>query len=67
MTNVMFIRSTREPVLAQVIGHSEHGDAYENAFSVAPAARRLGTLPNLCSFLDSTFVLPGGMGPGFTT
>ena len=27
-TNVMFIRSTGEPVLAQVIGHSEHGDAY---------------------------------------
>ena len=24
----MFIRSTEEPVLAQVIGHSEHGDAY---------------------------------------
>ena len=27
-TNVMFIRSTGEPVLAQVVGHSEHGDAY---------------------------------------
>ena len=27
-TNVMFIRSTGEPVLAQVIGHSEHSDAY---------------------------------------
>ena len=27
-TSVMFIRSTGEPVLAQVIGHSEHGDAY---------------------------------------
>ena len=26
-TNVMFIRSTGEPVLAQVVGHSEHGDA----------------------------------------
>ena len=26
--NVMFIRSTGEPVLAQVVGHSEHGDAY---------------------------------------
>ena len=24
----MFIRSTGEPVLAQVVGHSEHGDAY---------------------------------------
>ena len=24
----MFIRSTGEPVLAQVFGHSEHGDAY---------------------------------------
>ena len=27
-TNVMSIRSTGEPVLAQVVGHSEHGDAY---------------------------------------
>ena len=27
-TNVMFIRSTGEPVLAQVVGYSEHGDAY---------------------------------------
>ena len=27
-TNVMFIRSTGEPVLAQVGGYSEHGDAY---------------------------------------
>ena len=27
-TNVMFIRSTGEPVLAQVVGHLEHGDAY---------------------------------------
>ena len=26
--SVMFIRSTGEPVLAQVVGHSEHGDAY---------------------------------------
>ena len=24
----MFIRSTGEPVLVQVVGHSEHGDAY---------------------------------------
>ena len=27
-TNIMFIRSTGEPVLAQVVGYSEHGDAY---------------------------------------
>ena len=27
-TSVMFIRSTGEPVLAQVVGHSQHGDAY---------------------------------------
>ena len=27
-TSVMFIRSTGEPVLAQVVGHSEHGDAH---------------------------------------
>ena len=26
-TNVMFILSTGEPVLAKVVGHSEHGDA----------------------------------------
>ena len=26
--NVMFIRSTGEPVLAQVVEYSEHGDAY---------------------------------------
>ena len=31
-TNVMFIRSTGEPVLAQVVGHSEHGDAYAEFF-----------------------------------
>ena len=29
-TNVMFIRSTEEPVLAQVVGYSEHGDAYRS-------------------------------------
>ena len=29
-TNVMFIRSTGEPVLAQVVGHSEHSDAYRH-------------------------------------
>ena len=27
-TSVMFIRSTGEPFLVQVIGYSEHGDAY---------------------------------------
>ena len=27
-TNVMFIRSTGEPVLVQVVGYSEHDDAY---------------------------------------
>ena len=27
-TSVMFIRSTGEPFLAQVVGHSEHGDAH---------------------------------------
>ena len=27
-TNVMFIRSTGETVLAQIVGDSEHGDAY---------------------------------------
>ena len=27
-TSVMFIRSTGEPFLAQVVGHSEHGDPY---------------------------------------
>ena len=27
-TNIMFIRTTGEPVLAQVVGYSEHGDAY---------------------------------------
>ena len=27
-TSVIFIRSTGEPVLAQVVGHSEHGNAY---------------------------------------
>ena len=27
-TSVMFIRSMGEPVLAQVVGHSGHGDAY---------------------------------------
>ena len=26
--NLMFIRSTGEPVLAPVVGYSEHGDAY---------------------------------------
>ena len=28
----MFIRSTGEPVLAQVVGYSEHGDAYCRIF-----------------------------------
>ena len=32
-TNVMFIRSTGEPVLAQVIGHSEHSDALMSAMA----------------------------------
>ena len=27
-TSVMFVRSTGEPFLAQVVGHSEHSDAY---------------------------------------
>ena len=31
-TSVMFICSTGEPVLAQVVGHSEHGDAYAEFF-----------------------------------
>ena len=31
-TSVMFIRSTGEPVLAQVVGHSERGDAYAEFF-----------------------------------
>ena len=36
----------------------------EKAF---PAARCLGNLPNLWSFLDSTLLCSlGGMGPGFT-
>ena len=26
----MFIRSTGEPILAQVVGYSEHGDAYRH-------------------------------------
>ena len=29
-TNVMFIHSTGEPVLAQVVGYSEHSDAYRH-------------------------------------
>ena len=38
-TNVMFVRYTAEPVLAQVVGYSEHGDAcrrisYEHAATV---------------------------------
>ena len=34
---------------------------------MAPAARSLGNVPNLWSFLDSTLLYsPGGMGPGFT-
>ena len=37
---------------------------FEKAF---PAARSLGNLPNLWSFLDSTLLCsPGGMVPGFT-
>ena len=41
---------------------------YEKAFPASRmAARRLGNLPNLWSFLDSTLLCsPGGMGPCFT-
>ena len=36
-TNVMFICSTGEPVLAQVVGYSEHGDAYRRiSYAVLP-------------------------------
>ena len=39
-TNVMFIRSTEEPVLVQVVGHSEHGDAYRRITYGGTLARR---------------------------
>ena len=39
----------------------------ENKEKAFPAARSLGNLPNLWSFLDSTLLCsPGAMGPGFT-
>ena len=56
-TNVMFIRSTEEPVLVQVIGHSEHGDAYrritydrdgKTALHNRASVRRLSLLQFLC-------------------
>ena len=40
-TSVMFIRSTGEPVLAQVVGYSQHGDAYCRICSLAVDAVRL--------------------------
>ena len=56
-TNVMFICSTEEPVLAQVIGHSEHGDAYrritydrdgKTVLHDHASVRRLSLLQFLC-------------------
>ena len=54
-TNVMFIRSTEEPVLVQVVGHSEHGDAYPASLMTVMArpscttVRLFGASP-CCSF-----------------
>ena len=56
-TNVIFIRSTEEPVLVQVVGHSEHGDAYrriiydrdgKTVLHDRASVRRLSVLQLLC-------------------
>ena len=53
----MFIRSTEEPVLVQVVGHSEHGDAYrcitydcdgKTVLHDRASVRRLSVLQFLC-------------------
>ena len=48
-TNVMFICSTGEPVLRQVVGYSEHGDAY-HCISYEPEGKTV--LPVYCFVLQ---------------
>ena len=56
-TNVMFIRSTEEPVLAQVVGHSEHGDAYRRITYTVMARPSCTTV---CLFGASQMCVYGG-------
>ena len=46
-TSVMFIRSTGEPVLAQVVGHSEHGE--QVVFYKGHSRREMGSPKSACA------------------
>ena len=65
----MFIRSTGEPVLAQVVGHSEHGDAYrrityerdgKTVLHGRASIRRLSLLLGTSCILQGTFLKGNG-------
>ena len=69
----MFIRSTEEPVLVQVVGHLEHGDAYSASLMTVmtrpscTTVRLFGTSPccNFCACKCACTVVvrpPGGDG-----
>ena len=66
-TNVMFIRSTEEPVLVQIVGHSEHSDAYPASFMTVMArpccttVRLFGASP-CCHFCACKCACTGGGG-----
>ena len=78
-TNVMFIRSTEEPVLVQVVGHPEHGDAYPASLMTVMArpscttVRLFGASPccNFCAYKCACTVVVrfprGGGGWGTVT
>ena len=51
-TNVMFIRYTGEPVFAQVVGYSEHGDAYRR---ISDEREGETVLPWYCFVLQCNF------------
>ena len=57
-TNVMFIRSTGEPVLAQVVGHSEHGDA--SPYNGTPLHLMLNSFVLCCMCVYSGSAVPQG-------
>ena len=46
-TSVMFIRSTEEPVLAQLVGHSEHGE--QVVFYKGHSRREMGSQKFVCA------------------
>ena len=66
-TNIMLIHSTGEPVLAQVVGYSEHSDAYRRISyeREAPTVLPLYSFVLQCNFCACMVVVwfpRGGMG-----